>query len=206
LKINTTFIEKWLFGSVFSLEELVNRPGFIVFRASGKKAKKIFNREPGGHRFQHISHTGKKDRIHTSTITIAVLDEKDIKTVEISKDDIEEQFTRGSGPGGQHRNKVSTAVILKHIPTGIVIKAENGRSQSTNREIAHSSLLAKLQKTQDEESYIQRKNKRKDQVGSGQRGDKVRTIAIQRDQVLDHTTGKSTTYKKYSRGDFSFLE
>ena len=161
--------------------------------------------EPGGHRFQRIPPTEKRGRVQTSTITIAVLPEPKECEININKSDIEESFTKGSGPGGQHRNKTDSAVILRHLPTGIVIRVENGKSQYINRQNALLILATKLEEDNRKKEAKERSSKRKKQVGSGMRGDKIRTIQVKNNIVVDHRTGKRTTWKKYSRGDFDDL-
>lgn len=192
-------------GSVFSLTVIDSRPGFAVFKVSGKKVRSVFKNEAGGHRWQRVPPTEKKGRVHTSTITVAVLEPHELTELVLKSKDLEIKTTRGSGAGGQHRNKVETAVVVKHIPTGLTVRCENSRSQETNKENALSELKERLQSQQDKKYRNDRKNTRKDQVGTGMRGDKVRTIQVRNDSIVDHVTGKRTTYKKYQRGDFSGL-
>jgi len=144
--------------------------------------------------------TEKRGRTQTSTITVSVLQEGQRNQVTLDPNDLEEHFTRGTGPGGQHRNKTCTAVHLKHLPTGVAVFVDEGRSQTSAREIARQRLIAKLQQDQDTKTTKVRNQTRKDQVGSGMRGDKVRTIQVQNDSVIDHRTGKRVTYKNYCRG------
>jgi peptide chain release factor 1 len=139
--------------------------------------------------------------VHTSTITVAVLPEPKEIEITIRPEDVEEIFTRGSGPGGQHRNKVSTAVQLTHLPTGLMVRAESEKSQKQNRENALMLLKARLYQIQKEQANTERVKERKDQVGSGQRGDKFRTIQEKHNSVTDHETGKKITYKDYSKGN-----
>jgi len=176
-----------------------------VFTVSGKNVRNIFKNEPGGHRWQRIPPTEKRGRVHTSTVTVAVLEPNQKREIFLNSKDLEIKTTRGSGSGGQHRNKVETAVVVKHIPTGITVRCENSRSQDANKENALSELKKRLQSQHDNNCWEQRTQKRKDQVGSGMRGDKVRTIQVRNDSVTDHITGKKTTYKKYQRGDFGDL-
>lgn len=192
-------------GSVFKLSEIDKRSGIVVFSVSGKNAKHVFKNEPGGHRWQRIPPTEKRGRVHTSTITVAVLDPKKDNKININPKDIEIKVTRGSGAGGQHRNKVETAVVVKYIPTGLTVRCENSRSQETNKENALSLLRDRLQEIESKNVYQERKSERKEQVGTGMRGDKVRTIQVRNDIVTNHITGKKTTYKKYQRGIFNDL-
>ncbi len=112
---------------------------------------------------------------------------------------------RGSGAGGQHRNKTDTAVILKHGPSGIAVRVDGGRSQHMNRLTALSVLRAKLKAQADLAQSDGRKRNRRQQVGSGMRGDKRRTIAVQRNSVTDHVTGRSISFKDFSRGRLADL-
>jgi peptide chain release factor 1 len=133
-------------------------------------------------------------------VTVAVLEEPSSRELHIDPRDLEEKFIRGSGAGGQHRNKTDTAVVLKHKPSGLVIRIDGGRSQHTNRETAMEVLRARLKVAQSERATNSRNKKRKKQVGCGARGDKIRTIALQRDVVTDHQTGRSMQAKRYMRG------
>ena len=178
----------------------------MVFSVSGKGSNQLFESETGGHRWQRIPPNEKRGRVHTSTITVAVLPIDTYSSVKINYDELDIQTCRGSGAGGQHRNKTETAVVITHIPTGLVVRCENERSQHQNKAQAIETLQARLLELQRSKDKNSRDALRKDQVGSGQRGDKTFTIAVQRDQVTNHYTGKSTTYKRYSRGHFEDLE
>jgi peptide chain release factor 1 len=104
----------------------------------------VFAHESGGHRWQRVPPTEKRGRVHTSTVTVVVLEEPTSSELTIDPRDLEEKFTRGSGAGGQHRNKTDSAVQLRHKPTGVAVRAENGRSQAANRETALRLLRARL--------------------------------------------------------------
>jgi peptide chain release factor 1 len=181
------------------------RAGFVLFRASGKRAIACFENEGGGHRFQRVPPNEKRGRVHTSTITIAVLPEPKAHEVVIDPKDLDERFTRGSGAGGQHRNKTDSCVILKHTPSGLTVRVDGGRSQHINRQEALSILRARLKAEGTAQATGNRNARRKAQVGRGARGDKRRTIAVQRGSVVDHVLGTSTSWKRYSRGSVSDL-
>ncbi|HWB78948.1 MAG TPA: peptide chain release factor-like protein [Nannocystaceae bacterium] len=172
---------------------------------SGRRAAAVFAGEPGGHRWQRVPPNEKRGRVHTSTVTVAVLPEPSEAELHIDPDDLDESFTRGSGKGGQHRNKKDTVAVLRHVPSGIVVRVDGGRSQSLNRETALALLLARLLAAQRERDAMQRNADRKDQLGCGARGDKVRTIALQRGIVTDHVTGRSMPADRYLRGHLGEL-
>lgn len=177
----------------------------LIASVSGPGATQLFARESGGHRWQRVPPTEKRGRVHTSTVTVVVLAEPSNTELVIDPRDLEEKFTRGSGAGGQHRNKTDTAVQLRHKPSGLSVRAEKGRSQTDNRETALRLLRAKLVAAKQRSEADQRDRERRARAGSGQRGDKIRTIALQRDQVVDHQTGKSCSAREYRRGRLRLL-
>ena len=174
-------------------------------RVTGKHAKRAFQHEPGGHRWQRVPPTEKRGRVHTSTVTVAVLDEPTGEALHIDPGDLDESFTRGSGKGGQHRNKTDTCVQLVHRPSGVRVRVDGGRSQTTNRETAMQLLQAKLEAEHRGRATATRNRERVEQLGSGMRGDKVRTVALQRDTVTDHRSGRSISAKAYQRGQLGKL-
>lgn len=169
---------------------------------SGNQAEETFKDEAGGHRIQRRPPTEKRDRVHTSTITVAVLPEPTEAQIKIGPNDLEISTTRGSGPGGQNRNKVETCVIVKHKPTGLIVRCESERSQHQNRATAISLLRAKLYEAQCNQMQEDRSKQRAEMVGSGMRGDKRRTVRIQDGTVQDHITGKKWRYADYERGNW----
>jgi len=179
------------------------RAGYTCIEVSGERAADIFRHEPGGHRWQRTPPTEKRGRVQTSTITVAVLvEEPDVK-VTLSDRDLEFTVARGSGAGGQHRNVTDSAVQVKHIPTGIIVRCEAERSQHQNKERALSILRQRLHKLAQDKASSAINSNRRSQVGSGMRGDKTRTIRVRDDQVINHTNGSKTSFKRYSQG---FLE
>lgn len=185
--------------SIFELEVLDERPGFVVARVAGKGALNLFANEAGGHRWQRIPPTEKKGRVHTSTVTIAVLPEPAEHQLRIDPGDLDETFTGGGGKGGQHQNKRSTAVVLVHRPSGIRVRIES-RSQHANRVTAMEVLRARLRAELDARTHQHHNARRRSQVGSGMRADKVRTVQVRNDLVIDHVTGKRTSFRRYRRG------
>jgi len=171
----------------------------------GKGARALFHNESGGHRWQRIPPTEKRGRVQTSTVTVAVLPEVTEHQVQLDERDIEWQTCRGSGAGGQHRNKTESAVQMTHVPTGLRVRVENERSQHANRALALQILRARVYEAKTAATVASRDDARRNQIGSGMRGDKRFTIAVQRDQVTDHVTGKQISYKSYSRGNWEGL-
>ena len=192
-------------GSVFESELLEVKPGFLLFRVSGARAVALFEREPGGHRYQRIPPNEKRGRVHTSTVTVAVMPEAARGTVHIDPRDLQESFTRGSGKGGQHRNKTETTVVLVHVPTGLRVRIDGGRNQHINRQTALSLLRARLQQRADQHAHDRSNARRRTQVGSGMRGDKIRTIAEQRGTVTDHRSGRTIPLREYRLGQLEGL-
>lgn len=157
----------------------------------GPNVYTLLQKESGTHRVQRVPTTESQGRIHTSTATVAVLPIVNPITVEIKKDDIEEEFYRSGGKGGQNVNKVSTAVRLKHIPTGVVIECQEARTQGKNREKAMEILRARLYQAMVEEQVESIADLRSGQVGTGQRSEKIRTYNFPQDRITDHRIGKS---------------
>ena len=196
---------RWEYGGVFDLTILAERPGFLLFRASGKDAQAAFRTESGGHRWQRTPPNEKRGRVHTSTVTVAVLEEPSKAQVHLDPKDLDIKTCRGSGAGGQHRNVTDSAVQVTHIPTGVQVRCEGERSQHQNREEALSLLRFRLLEHQQDALTNERDRNRRAQVGTGMRGDKIRTIALQRGQVTDHRNGKQIQAKQFLRGDLDGL-
>ena len=138
--------------------------------------------------------------MHSSTITVAVLPEPKATDLKISPNDLKFETYRGSGPGGQHRNTSDTAVRVTHIPTGIQACSEI-KSQHRNKVLALSALKARLAQRTTRTAAKKRNKKRKRQVGTGMRSDKIRTIAFQRGRVENHLNGKRMKIRDYERGE-----
>lgn len=163
--------------------------------------RETFAEEAGGHRWQHVPRNDKRGRVQTSTVTVAVLGEPSAFEVPaLDPRDLDITTCRAGGSGGQHVQKTDSAVRIEHRPTGLVVRCETERSQSYNRETALAILRARLFELRSGEASAARASERKRQIGSGQRGDKRRTIAVQRDSVVDHVTGRAWRYADYERG------
>jgi peptide chain release factor 1 len=171
-----------------------------VLRASGKGVRETFMDEAGGHRWQRVPPNEKRGRVHTSTVTVAVLDEPSAIEVRVDPAELDISTCRASGSGGQNIQKTDSAVQIRHLPTGLVVRCETERSQTYNKETALSILRARLHDLQLREASARRADTRRRQIGSGQRGDKRRTIAVQRDSVVDHMTGRTWRFEDYVRG------
>jgi len=190
-----------------SLEMLSERPGLVVFRLLGPQSllSRFKANEPGGVRWQRVPPTERNGRVHSSTITVAVMEEPTATEVRLLDRDLIFKATRGSGPGGQHRNKTASAIQLTHKPTGIMVRAESEKSQHRNKEAAKALLRARIAESLAAKKKAGRDAKRKKQVGTAERADKRRTVALQRGQAVDHRTKKKISSKKYLRGEIEGL-
>jgi len=144
----------------------------------------------------------RQGRVQTSTVTVAVLREPTETEVVLNPNDIDRKTTRGSGPGGQNRNKVETCVVLTYLPTGLSVRCETERSQSQNEERALSLLRARIVEERASAASHAYNESRRSQLGSGMRGDKRRTIRFQDGIVTDHILDRRWRLKDYLRGNF----
>ncbi len=156
------------------------------FEIRGQNVYKELRHETGIHRIQRVPKTEKMGRVHTSTASVAILPIRKKTKFEINPADLEVEFSRSGGKGGQNVNKVETAVRLTHKPTGLVVRSTSERSQSANKEIALMILSAKLEEKQREEEDSKYAADRKEQVGTAFRSEKIRTYNILQDRITDH--------------------
>ncbi|MFN3568165.1 MAG: peptide chain release factor 1 [Caldimicrobium sp.] len=161
----------------------------VIARIEGKGAYSRLKYESGVHRVQRVPITESGGRIHTSTVTVAILPEVDEVEVEIRPEDLKIETMRASGHGGQHVNKTESAVRITHIPTGIVVTCQNERSQHQNKATAMKILRAKLYELAQREQMEKLQKERRAQVGTGERCEKIRTYNFPQNRVTDHRVG-----------------
>ncbi|KKS87714.1 MAG: Peptide chain release factor 1 [Microgenomates group bacterium GW2011_GWC1_43_11] len=170
----------------WKIEEL----GDTVIRVKGEDAFTKLQYEAGTHRVQRVPTTERQGRIHTSTATVAVLPEIPEQEVTIRNEDLEWDFFRSGGKGGQNVNKVSSAVRLRHKPTNIVVTCQTERDQFQNRQVALSMLRSKLWEL-EEKKQEQTLGAARSIIGRGMRAEKIRTYNFPQDRVTDHRINKS---------------
>jgi len=162
-----------------------------VIKIEGHGVFELLKYEAGVHRVQRVPTTEKRGRVHTSTATVSILPELEDIDLHIRPEDIEFEAHRSGGHGGQNVNKVSTAVRLKHIPTGIVVNCQTQRFQAQNRELAMEMLRAKLWEIEVDKQHGEIAGLKATQVGRGMRSEKIRTYNFPQDRLTDHRVAKS---------------
>ncbi len=175
----------------------------ITLELEGNNLAKL-EQEAGGHRIQRVPPTERSGRVHTSTVTVAVLDKLEKQTIEIKDKDLQIDWFSGTGAGGQHRNKHQNSCRLMHKPTGIVATAQT-RSRENSYKLAYEDLVKRLADIEQLKQHNDFATLKRSQVGSGMRGDKIRTVRFQDDQANDHRTGKRIRAENYMRGHMDRL-
>ena len=179
----------------FKVEELETSPselgGFkeVIFRLSGEAGFRVLRYESGVHRVQRVPVTEAQGRIHTSTATVAVLPEAEEIDIEIKPEDIRIEVSRSGGPGGQGVNTTDSAVQILHLPTGKIVRCQDGRSQQKNKEKALAILRSRLLEEKQQEEAQKYSAHRRSLIGSGGRGEKIRTYNFPQNRVTDHRIG-----------------
>ena len=179
----------------------------IICLVSGTSVYSKLKFESGVHRVQRVPETESQGRVHTSACTVAVMPEADeLDEIEISPNDIRVDTFRASGAGGQHVNKTDSAIRITHLPTGLVVECQDGRSQHKNKAQALSVLKSRLLSAQEEKAHSEQAEERKSLVGSGDRSERIRTYNFPQGRMTDHRINL-TLYKldEIIQGDLNQL-
>lgn len=161
----------------------------IIASISGESVYSKLKYESGVHRVQRVPKTEAAGRIHTSTVTVAVIPEVPINEIKINMNDVRIETMRSQGSGGQSVNRTESAVRVVHLPSGIDVKCQEGKSQSSNRERAFQILYAKLQQIEDEKARKEASDARLEQIGTGDRSERIRTYNFPQTRITDHRIG-----------------
>jgi peptide chain release factor 1 len=181
----------WLFQKINESQASVGGYKEASFEIKGEGVYEKLRFETGVHRVQRIPATEKMGRVHTSTATVAILPIRKKHKITIKESDLQIEFSRSGGAGGQNVNKVETAVRIIHIPSGIDVRSTSERTQLKNREKALSILQAKLEALEEERLSKELSGERKGQVGTGDRSEKIRTYNFPQDRITDHRIKES---------------
>ena len=178
----------------------------VIFNVNGPGTWSDLGYEGGGHRVQRVPETEAQGRIHTSAATVAVLPEPEEVDIQINPSDVLEHVSRAGGPGGQNVNKVSSAIRLEHVPTGITVNMRDEKSQHKNRAKAWRILRSRVYEHYQSEKRAERDSKRRSMIGSGDRSQKIRTYNYPQNRVTDHRINLSLySLDKIMAGDMEEL-
>jgi peptide chain release factor 1 len=161
----------------------------VIASISGESVYSKLKYESGVHRVQRVPKTEAAGRIHTSTVTVAVIPEVPVNEIKINMNEVRVETMRSQGSGGQSVNKTESAVRVVHLPTGIDVKCQEGKSQGANRERAFQILYAKLQQIEDDKVLKQASDARLEQIGTGDRSERIRTYNFPQTRITDHRIG-----------------
>jgi peptide chain release factor 1 len=161
----------------------------VIFKVAGESVFRQLRYESGVHRVQRVPATEAQGRIHTSTATVAVLPEAEDVDIELKPEELRIEVSRAGGPGGQGVNTTDSAVQVMHIPTGVIVRCQDGRSQLKNKEKALSILRARLLERKQHEEAEKYSAQRRGQIGTGGREEKIRTYNFPQNRVTDHRIG-----------------
>jgi peptide chain release factor 1 len=164
----------------------------VILKVTGEEVFRYLKYESGVHRVQRVPSTETQGRVHTSTVTVAVLPEAEEVDVEIKPDDLRIEVCRAGGAGGQHVNRTESAVQIFHLPTGIYVRCEDGRSQIKNKEMALQILRTKLYEQKLREQEAAYSSHRRSLIGSGDRSEKIRTYNFPQSRITDHRIGHTS--------------
>ena len=187
-KMYTRYTERmdWNFETLEMIPSDMGGYSKVVFAIKSKGAYSKLKYEAGAHRVQRVPKTESQGRVHTSISTVAVLPEAEDVDIKIEQTDLKVDVFRSSGPGGQSVNTTDSAVRISHIPTGLVVTSQDEKSQLKNKNQAMRILRARLLKAEQDRAHDERAKDRKEQVGSGERSDKIRTYNYKDNRVTDH--------------------
>lgn len=179
-------LQNWKVEMLDTMEAPMGGYSFVSFMVKGDKVYSKLKYESGAHRVQRVPKTESQGRLHTSTATVLVMPEADDVDVQINPNDLRIDTFRASGAGGQHVNKTDSAVRITHIPTGITVECQDGRSQHENKNKALIMIRTRILDHKNQELEKERSSERKIKIGSGDRAEKIRTYNYPQNRVSDH--------------------